>query len=94
MAELNNRNAIPFETKLKILAEVNKKSISRSETAKLYNIRESTLFTIVKNRDSLIKIENSGVKYLRNRSREGKFQKLEEALLKWLKLNAVKEYFN
>ena len=48
--------------KLKILAEVDKSSISKSDIAKIYNNWKSTLFTIVKNQNSVLKSEKSGVK--------------------------------
>lgn len=86
MAVSKTRNAISLDMKLKVLTEVNKKLMSKTDIAKSFNIPKSTLFTIIKNRDSIMKAEEIGVSSSRNRSREGKFQQIEKMLYEWLKL--------
>lgn len=51
MAHKNKRNQIPIDVKCKILAEIYKNKVSKSEVARKFGNQKSTLFTILKNRD-------------------------------------------
>lgn len=74
------RCALSIDTKRKILECIDEKRLPKTEIAKKFGIPKSTLFTIVKNRDSILNAVPE-----RKRIREGKFPLLEKALLDWLK---------
>ena len=48
MAKKNKHNQISIEKKLKILAEIDKKNVSKSKIARMLKINKITLFTILK----------------------------------------------
>lgn len=86
MALKHKRNQISIDVKCKILAEIDKNTVSKSEIARKFGIQKSTLFTILKNRDKTLAANEAGVSKSRVRAREGKFPLLEKALVEWLQL--------
>lgn len=61
-------------TKIKVLAPVNEKLMPKSEIANTLNMSKSTFFTIIKNHDSILRIEEIRIPVSRSRLRERKFQ--------------------
>lgn len=81
----NKRWSISLEMKLRILESVDKHQIPKTEIAKLYNIPKSTLFTIIKNRDAIIKAKESNGPRNRLHNKMAKYPLLEKALIEWVK---------
>lgn len=61
-------------TKIKVLAPVNEKLMPNLEIANTLNMSKSTFFTIIKNHDSILRIEEIRIPVSRSRLRERKFQ--------------------
>ncbi|XP_012938262.1 tigger transposable element-derived protein 4 [Aplysia californica] len=79
MAEQRKRKSFSVEEKRLILAEVDKKSVSKTQICKTFGISNSTLSTFIKNRE---KIENSSEPG-RKRHKPTKFVPLEQAVFRW-----------
>ncbi|XP_071044409.1 tigger transposable element-derived protein 4-like [Parasteatoda tepidariorum] len=75
-----HRCALSIDLKRKILECIDEKLMPKTEIAKKFGIPKSTLFTIVKNRESILKAAPE-----RMRLRDGIFPLLEKALLDWMK---------
>ena len=83
------QNAIPIKLKMKILKELDTVGAinnSKSGICMKYGIPNSTLWTIIKDRDKITEIyENNNYEPDRKRMRTAKYSELEVALLIWFK---------
>ena len=82
---LTKRSTISLDMKVKILESVDKHHMPKSKIAKLFNIPKSTLFTIIKNRDAIVKAKESNEPLNRFRNKMAKYPLLEKALIEWMK---------
>ena len=80
------RNQISIDVKSKILAAVDENKCPKPEIARQFDIQKSTLFMILKKRDKILAVNDTGVSKFRMCAWEGKFPLLEKALVKWLQI--------
>ncbi|GBM33473.1 Tigger transposable element-derived protein 4 [Araneus ventricosus] len=88
MAEKSGRKqtAISLKTKMELLRAVDEKRRSKTEICKKFGIANSTLSTIIKNRDHITAMfERNMFEPERKRMRTAKHEDLETALLVWIK---------
>lgn len=88
MAEklVRKQNAISLKMKMELLKAVDEKRRTKTEICKEYGIANSTLSTIIKNRDQItLMFERSMFEPERKRMRTAKHEDLETALLIWFK---------
>ena len=82
MTEKSKCNQISIEKKLKILAEVDKKSVLKSEIGKMFNLKKGPSSQFWKP-GQVSSANEAGVSQSRICSRDGKFPVLKKALIKW-----------
>ena len=80
------RKAIDLDTKYQILQAVDKNDKSKTEIAKTFEIPPSTLSTIIKQRETIMKAYNSSdFGSSRKKMRTAQHADVEEALFQWFK---------
>lgn len=86
MATKRKQTSIPLDLKIRLIEEVDKKTRSKVDICKEFNIPKSTLSTILKNRE---KLEQAATTFSfqpdRKRLRTADHNQLDEALLCWFK---------
>ena len=79
-------SAYTLEFKLKILSEVDEKNLSKTEICKKHSIPNSTLSTVLKDREKLQKArEDSKFCLTTKKMKLGSHKELEEAVLLWFR---------
>lgn len=82
----HKKKALTLETKLQILKDVDQKNLKQNEIAQKYAISKSTVFVLIKNRQTIEEAcSSSQYQPNRKRMRTGKDEKVEEALFSWFK---------
>ncbi|GFN87424.1 tigger transposable element-derived protein 6 [Plakobranchus ocellatus] len=76
------RKVLTIDVKLQILADVDKKAMTKKEIAAQYDIPHNSLSTLLKNRD---KIENNSHEPQRKKPRLATNAAIDEAVLTWFK---------
>ena len=80
------RKAIDLDTKYQILQAVDKNDQSKTEIAKAFEIPPSTLSTIIKQRETIMKAYNSSdFGSSRKKTRTAQHTDVEDALFEWFK---------
>ena len=86
MATPKKRKALTLETKISILNEVEKGQSPKKDIAKKFDIPQSTLSTILKNKETLREAyEGSESSPARKKFRSAAYSEVEDALFEWFK---------
>ena len=86
MASKGSHQSIPLSKKIEIIKAVNSKKKSKSLIAQEFGVAKSTVSTINKNKEKLLKaVESSSYLPERKRLRTAAHTDIEEALLLWFK---------
>jgi hypothetical protein len=89
----SRQKAITLSQKVELLREVDKQERTKSEICKEFEIANSTLSTILKNRNKIIEAyERSEFEPSRKRMRSAKNVDVEEATLMWFKQARTLQY--
>ena len=79
------RKNLSIETKLKLLADVDRKLLPKKEIVAKYGIPHNTLSTIVKNREKIESLTSSDLQPERKRQRQCSNVDVDNALFMWFK---------
>lgn len=86
----NKRKCLPFDTKLQLIEEVEKGTKSKAEICREHGIAQSSLSTILKDKDKIRAAINQGTRQLK-KQRMSTFPDVDKALLIWFKQARTKD---
>ena len=85
-AQKRKLNALTLSDKIKLISEVDKGLKKKKDIAADFGIPQSTLSTIIKNREEIMKNTENGVQNDRKRFKVCTYDDIDEAILEWIKI--------
>lgn len=83
---VQKRSALSLAEKVKLISEIDKGVKKKKEIAIDFGIPSSTLSTIIKNREKILKIAENGISSDRKRVKICTYNDIDEAVLDWVKM--------